>query len=81
MVDSHLVEEEDEVELGQVEVMLDEVVVEVDSPGMVVEVTEVVVVDMEEVVVDSEVEEDSVVEVVVDSLPPLQEVLVGGRCR
>jgi hypothetical protein len=78
-VDSHLVEDEDEVELGPVEVMLDEVVAVVDSLEMVEVVTEEVVVVTEVAVVDLEEVVDSVGVEVVDSLPQLQAVPPGGR--
>jgi hypothetical protein len=79
MVDSHLVEDEDEVELGPVEVMLDEEVVVVDSLEMEAVDTEEVEVVTEVVVEDLEVVVDSVVVEEVDSLPQLQAVPPGGR--
>ena len=80
-MDSHLVEDEDEVEPGPVEVTLDEVAVVVDSPEMEVVDTGEVVVATEAVEVDSEEAVDSVVVEVVDSLPQLPAVPPGGRCR
>jgi len=78
-VDSLLVEDEDEEELGPVEVMLDEVVVVVDSPEMEEVDTEEVVVVTEVGVVGLEVVVDSVVVEEVDSLLQLQAVPPGGR--
>ena len=75
-----VVEVEDEVEPGQEEVMLDEVVV-VDLAEVVVVVTGVEVVGTEEEVVDLAVVVDSVEEEEVDSPHPLLEVPVGGRCK
>ena len=75
-----VVEVEDEVEPGQEEVMLDEVVV-VDLAEVVVEVTEVEVVVTEEEVVDLAVVVDSAEEEEVVSPHPLPEVPAGGRCE